>query len=68
VIGQRLLLYVADDGPGLAEGAVVGGLGVGLRNTQERLAVLYGERARLAHHNTNPGFRVDIEFPAEHAQ
>jgi two-component system, LytTR family, sensor kinase len=67
VIGQRLLLYVADDGPGLAEGAAVGGLGVGLRNTQERLAVLYGERARLAHHNTNPGFRVDIEFPAEHA-
>ncbi|HUO79144.1 MAG TPA: histidine kinase [Steroidobacteraceae bacterium] len=66
VIGQRLLLHVADDGPGLAPGASVGGgRGVGLRNTQERLLVLYGDRARFAHHNTRPGLRIDIEFPAE---
>jgi two-component system LytT family sensor kinase len=68
VIGQRLLLHVADDGPGLAAGASVGnGRGVGLRNTQERLMVLYGDRSRFAHHNTKPGLRIDIEFPAEHA-
>ncbi|MBS0394148.1 MAG: histidine kinase [Proteobacteria bacterium] len=68
VIGPRLLLYVADDGPGLAPGVRLGsGRGVGLRNTQERLAVLYGERARFAPQNTQPGLRIDIEFPAEHA-
>jgi len=67
LIGQRLLLHVADDGPGLAAGASVGGgRGVGLRNTQERLLVLYGDRSRFAHHNTKPGLRIDIEFPAEH--
>jgi len=68
VIGQRLLLHVADDGPGLNGGAsVTSGRGVGLRNTQERLVVLYGDRSRFAHHNTKPGLRIDIEFPAEHA-
>jgi len=66
IIGQRLLLHVADDGPGLAAGASVGGgRGVGLRNTQERLAVLYGDRSRFAYHDTKPGLRIDIEFPAE---
>ena len=66
-INQRLLVHVADDGPGLAAGASVGGgRGVGLRNTQERLLVLYGDRSRFAYHNTKPGLRIDIEFPAEH--
>lgn len=68
IIGQRLLLYVADDGPGLIDSARIGsGRGVGLRNTQERLAVLYGDRARFAPQNTSPGLRIDIEFPAEQA-
>jgi two-component system, LytTR family, sensor kinase len=68
VIGQRLLLHVADDGPGLAAGASIGtGRGVGLRNTHERLTVLFGDRSRFAHHNTKPGLRIDIEFPAEYA-
>ncbi len=68
LIGQRLLLHVADDGPGLADEALfTAGRGVGLRNTRERLAVLYGERARFAGHNTSPGLRTDIEIPAEFA-
>ena len=68
VIGQRLLLHVADDGPGLAAGASIGGgRSVGLRNTQERLAVLYDDRSSLSYHNTEPGLRIDIEFPAEYA-
>ena len=66
LIGQRLLLHVADDGPGAPPGiSIATGRGVGLRNTRERLAVLYGERARFASHNTSPGLRIDIEFPAE---
>ena len=66
LIGQRLLLHVADDGPGVAAGITIGaGRGVGLRNTRDRLNVLYGDRARFASHNTTPGLRIDIEFPAE---
>jgi two-component system LytT family sensor kinase len=69
LIGQRLLLHVADDGPGFPYGAHLGnGRGVGLRNTRERLNVLYGERARFESHNTSPGLRIDIEFPAEVAR
>ena len=69
VIGQRLVLHVADDGPGVANTALLGvGRGVGLRNTRERLDVLYGARARFASHNTQPGLRIDIEFPAEFIQ
>ena len=68
LVGQRLLLYIADDGPGLPEGAsLVHGRGVGLRNARERLAVLYGDRARFTSHDVHPGLRIDIEFPAEFA-
>ena len=39
--GERLWLTVSDDGPGLS-GEPAPGSGVGLRNTRERLRVLYG--------------------------
>jgi two-component sensor histidine kinase len=68
LIGQRLLLHVADDGPGLANPASFAeGRGVGLRNTRERLAVLYDGRARFSGVNTEPGLRADVEIPAEFA-
>ena len=44
--GADLVLSVEDDGPGLAEDGRPGG-GVGLRNTRERLASLYGDGAAL---------------------
>ena len=48
--GDVLVLEVSDDGPGCGElkpGQLPSGNGVGLRNTHERLQVLYGERASV---------------------
>jgi signal transduction histidine kinase len=42
----RLRLEVADDGPGLSARPQLG-TGVGLANTRERLARLYGAEARI---------------------
>jgi sensor histidine kinase YesM len=68
VSGGQLELDVADDGPGLPDGVVPElSRGVGLRNTRERLAVLYGERAALTGMNTEPGCRLCIRLPAEFA-
>jgi two-component system, LytTR family, sensor kinase len=45
--GEELVLVVTDDGPGPEGGAAEPSEGVGLGNTRERLATLYGDRARL---------------------
>jgi two-component system, LytTR family, sensor kinase len=61
-----LELSVIDDGPGLREGAPASERrGVGLRNTRERLAVLYGANYRFAVLNSHPGLRVDMALPLE---
>src|SRR5579862_8493424 len=64
-----LELAVIDDGPGLREGpASAGGnerRGVGLRNTRDRLTVLYGENCRFVVLNSHPGLRVDMALPLE---
>jgi hypothetical protein len=44
---DELVLTVTDDGPGLEGDAQEAREGVGLANTRERLATLYGDRARL---------------------
>ena len=64
-----LELSVIDDGPGLRDGAPVSERrGVGLRNTSERLAVLYGNNSHFAVSNSHPGLRVDMTLPLELAE
>jgi two-component system, LytTR family, sensor kinase len=64
-----LELCVSDDGPGLREGTPAGERrGVGLRNTSERLAVLYGDACRFSVSNAHPGVRVDMRLPLELAE
>jgi len=66
--GTMLELAVADDGPGLSTGAVpAAGRGVGLRNTRERLAVLYEDRHRFATFDNKPGLRIELGLPLEMA-
>ncbi len=64
-----LELSVIDDGPGLRDGMPVSERrGVGLRNTSERLAVLYGNNTHFAVFNSHPGLRVDMTLPLELAE
>jgi two-component system, LytTR family, sensor kinase len=68
VTGGMLQLEVADDGPGMIDATrIANGRGVGIRNTRERLQVLYGDRGRVAVSNTDPGLRVALTFPADRA-
>lgn len=61
---DRLRLEVADHGPGLGSGAPWGGLGIGLRNTEERLRQLYGEAHALVLENrSSGGLKVIVELP-----
>jgi hypothetical protein len=53
--GNELVLTVTDDGPGPDAGALESREGVGLANTRERLATLYGDRARLTLEPTPEG-------------
>ena len=65
--GAMLEVSVIDDGPGLGDvsrPATRRG-GVGLSNTRERLAVLYGDSYRFAVLNSRPGLRVEMALPFE---
>lgn len=61
--GQQMHLSVRDDGPGLLD-PLPKRKGVGLTNTRERLANLYGEEQSLEMRNDERGgLRVDIRLP-----
>ncbi len=65
---RTLVLVVRDDGPGTADGGARSGSGVGLKNTAERLAELYGEAHALSYGpEPEGGFRVEIRIPCEFA-
>ena len=60
--GKELIVTVRDDGPGLNGGSR--GNGVGLKNTRERLATLYGSAARLTlEHGAEGGAVATLVVP-----
>jgi two-component system LytT family sensor kinase len=66
--GNELRLAVSDDGPGMGDPSrLTNGRGVGIRNTRERLQVLYGEKGKVLVSNSHPGLQVLLSFPAEPA-
>jgi two-component system, LytTR family, sensor kinase len=70
VFAGDLLLELSDDGPGveLVDGQLPTANGVGLRNTRERLAELYGNRHSFRLSATDPhGLTVNIRIPCETA-
>ncbi len=63
VAGARLILSIEDDGPASAE-LGSGARGVGLRNTEERLAARFGSDHGFRAGPLAPrGFRVELEMP-----
>jgi two-component system LytT family sensor kinase len=70
--GERVLIEVADDGVGMGNRPATSlrrdGAGIGMKNVQERLEVLYGD---LAHFNVvstpGRGTLVSIEIPVDKA-
>ncbi|MEE8371666.1 MAG: histidine kinase [Sphingomonadales bacterium] len=70
--GNRLIMRVRDDGPGLEEGVKrnpESSSGVGLTNTRERLLQIYGDDHAFFLHNIEPhGLEAAISIPCEFAE
>jgi len=68
--GERVLIEVADDGVGMGDRPNTGirrdGAGIGMKNVQERLEVLYGPQATFkVISNPGRGTSITIEIPAD---
>jgi two-component sensor histidine kinase len=64
LLDNDIVLTLDDDGPGMIDTTRIdSGRGVGLRNTRERLSVMYGSRATIELSNADPGLRVTLRFP-----
>jgi two-component sensor histidine kinase len=66
VFAGDLLMEVSDDGPGcdLVDNNIPGAKGVGLKNTRERLATLYGSEHSIKLSQTDPhGLTICIRIP-----
>ena len=71
VFGGELLLELSDNGPGvqLVDGQIPQANGVGLRNTRERLAELYGSQHCFRLSETEPhGLTISIRIPFQTAE
>jgi two-component system LytT family sensor kinase len=67
--GDRVVIEVADDGVGIGSRPLSSlprtGAGIGMKNVQERLEVLYGDKARFnVVSNPGRGTLVSIEIPS----
>ncbi|PKH00183.1 sensor histidine kinase [Paraglaciecola sp. MB-3u-78] len=63
---KQLILTVSDDGPGadLFNGKLTSKIGIGLRNTQQRLETLFGAKHSFSLENVVPhGFRIVMCLP-----
>ena len=63
-VDDALILSVANDGPGLAEGWQAG-KGIGLANLRARLESLYGSAFELRLENVEQGVEVSVRVPFE---
>jgi two-component system LytT family sensor kinase len=67
--GGHLVIDVTDEGTGVADDALRGRAGIGLGNTRERLAALYGAGASLELTNVpGGGARVSVRLPVRHVE
>ena len=65
-VAERLIVEVSDTGRGIIEAEARPGGGVGLANVRERLAALYGPRARFTLSPVEPrGTRATLEIPVD---
>jgi hypothetical protein len=62
--GDRLVLGVRDDGLGVRPTRSADSTGLGLANLRDRLAAIYGARARMTLEDLAPGTLVTLELPA----
>jgi two-component sensor histidine kinase len=63
--GDVVRILISDDGPGMTDTSRIdSGRGVGLRNTRERLQVMYGKDGTIECMNQAPGLRIELKFPA----
>ena len=58
-------LHVAVTNPVARDDVPASGHGVGLKNIRERLAVLYGQRARIGWQRSETQFAIEINLPAD---
>jgi sensor histidine kinase YesM len=64
ILGDQLLLEVADSGPGISDKQFIHGRGVGLRNTLDRLETFYGDKYTFETFDRAPsGLSVQIRIP-----
>jgi two-component system, LytTR family, sensor kinase len=63
-VGERVVLSVHDNGPGLVNGRPPAAEGVGLRNTRQRLAQLYGaDQSLTLRCAEGGGFVTEVSLP-----
>ena len=59
----RLVLTVADDGPGTPVDSSGAGCGIGLQNVRDRLAARFGSDATVVSGGTGNGYATIIRIP-----